>query len=109
MMWRPWRRPRTEARTRWRDGQWGLTPEGPLRKGLGHPLRGRLDRTARQGGQRGRISLAGDQGLDDGAPAPPRDVGQPRAELDVGVLQRLLQPLDVAGALADQLLAGAQQ
>jgi hypothetical protein len=75
----------------------------------GQPLRGRLDPLVRQGGQRGRIGLAGDQGLDDGAPAHPRDVGQHRGELDVGVLQRLLQPLDVAGALADQLLAGAQQ
>ena len=30
-------------------------------------------------------------------------------ELDIGVLQGLLQPLDMAAALAHQLLAGAQQ
>jgi hypothetical protein len=32
-----------------------------------------------------------------------------RVELDVGVLQRLLQALDVSAALAHQLLSGAQQ
>ena len=35
MMWRPWRRPRTEARTWRRDDHSGdLTPTGPLRKPL---------------------------------------------------------------------------
>jgi hypothetical protein len=63
----------------------------------------------RQGGQRGRVGLAGDQGREDGASARPGDVGQHRGEFEVGVLQRLLQPLHVAGPLADQLLAGAQQ
>ena len=81
----------------------------PPTRRFGRPLPGRLDPPMCQGGQHGRTSLAGDRGLGDGAPAYPRDVGRRRAELEVGVLERLPQPLDVAGALADQLLAGSQR
>ena len=56
-----------------------------------------------------RNGLAGDQGLDDAATAEAQDVGHHRIELDVGILQRLLDALDMAGALAHHLLAGAQQ
>ena len=42
-------------------------------------------------------------------PTDAHDLGQHRGELEVGVLQRLLDALDVAGLLAHQLLAGAHQ
>jgi hypothetical protein len=61
-----------------------------------------------QGEQPVGVALARDQRLQDRPPAQAHDVGQHRAELEVGVLQRLLQALDVAGLLADQLLAGAR-
>jgi type II secretory pathway component PulK len=40
-------------------------------------------------------------------PGQADNAGQHRREFDVGVLQRLLQALDVAGLLADQLFARA--
>ena len=55
------------------------------------------------------IGLAADQGLDHRPAGQADDIGDHRIELDVGIFQRLLQPLDMAGPLADQLLAGAQQ
>ena len=51
----------------------------------------------------------GDQRFDHPTAGQTDDVGDHRVELDVGVLQRLLQALDMAAALAHQLLAGAQQ
>jgi len=60
-------------------------------------------------GEHGRIGLTGDHRLEDGAAARSNHVAQHRGELDVGVLQRLLQALDVAGLLTDELLARAQQ
>ena len=53
--------------------------------------------------------LAGDQGLDDPSTAEAQDVGHHRIELDVGILQRLLDALDVAGAFTHHLLACTQQ
>ena len=84
---------------------------------FGHPAAQRLaqglgrapDPPMRQLGKPGGVGLAVDQRLDHRPAADPGDVGDRRIELDVGVLQRLLQPLDVAGPLAHQLLAGAQQ
>jgi hypothetical protein len=73
------------------------------------PRRLGLDPGVDQGEQPVGVALARDQRLQDRPPAQARDVGQHRGELEVGVLERLLQPLHVAGPLADQLLAGAQQ
>jgi hypothetical protein len=56
-----------------------------------------------------RVGFAGDQRFDHPTTGQAHDVGDDRGELDVGVLQRLLQRLDMAAALAHQLLAGAQQ
>ncbi len=83
----------------------GDPPPQRLAQGLGRGF----DPPMGQLGQPGGIGLAGNQGLDHGPPAQPGDVGDRRVELDVGILQRPLQPLDVAGALTYQLLAGAQQ
>ena len=63
---------------------------GQRRQGLGH-------------------GLAGDQCLDNAASAEAQDVGHHRVQLDVGILQRLLDALNVAGAFTHHLLAGAQQ
>jgi len=71
-------------------------------------LRRRLDAAPHQGEQLVRVSLAVDQRVQDGAAGNTHDLGQHRAELEVGVLQRLLQPLHVAGLLAHRLLAGAR-
>ena len=60
-------------------------------------------------GQLGRIALACDQRIDDRPTAFAHDVGNHRIQLDVGVFERLLQPLDMAGLLADQFVARAQQ
>jgi hypothetical protein len=51
----------------------------------------------------------GDQRSDHPTARQTDNVGDHRVELDVGVFQRLLQPLDMAAALAHQLLTGAQQ
>ena len=56
-----------------------------------------------------RVGFAGDQRFDHATAGQAHDVGDDRVELDVGVLQRLLQPLDVAAALAHELLTAAQQ
>ena len=53
-------------------------------------------------GQRGqslRNGLTFDQGIENAPPAQAQDVGHHCVELDVGVLQRLLDVLNVAGAL----------
>ena len=72
-------------------------------------LRRCLDAALHQGEQLVRISLAVDQRVQDGTAALAHDLAQHRAELEVGVLERFLQPLHVAGLFAHQLLAGAQQ
>ena len=51
--------------------------------------------------------LASDQGLDNAASAQAQDVGHHRIQLDVGVLQRLLNALDMAATFAHDLFAGA--
>ena len=96
-----WRRCR-RSRKRWR----AVTRPCRAARSL---LRRRLDAAVDQGEQLVGIGLAVDQRLEHRAAAHAHDVGQHRGELEVGVLQRLLDPLDVAGLLAHQLLAGAQQ
>ena len=83
---------------------------------LGHtaPQRGlqfgrcRFDPPMRQRRQRLRVGLAADQGLDHPPAGQAGDVGDDRIELDVGVLQRLLETLDMAAALPHELLAHPQ-
>jgi hypothetical protein len=62
-----------------------------------------------ESGELARIGLARDQGFDHGATAQAGHVGDGRVELDVGILQRPLEPLDMAAPLPHQLLAGPQQ
>ena len=50
-----------------------------------------------------------DLDLEHGSAADADDVGDHRIELNVGILKRLLHPLDVAALLPYQMLAGAQQ
>src|ERR1700720_3736433 len=69
----------------------------------------RFDPAMGQLGQPLGIAFAGNQALDHCPTAEAHDVRDDRVELDVGVLQRLLPPWDMAAALAHQLLAGAQQ
>ena len=76
-----------------------------FRQGLGRGLDARM-------GQRGQtlgVPLAGDDGLQHRAPALAKHVGDHAVELDVGFLQRLLDALDMGGALPHQLLPGAHQ
>ena len=83
---------------------------------LGHtaPQRGlqfgrcRFDPPMRQRRQRLWVGLAADQGLDHPPAGQAGDVGDDRIELNVGVLQRLLETLDMAAALAHELLAHPQ-
>jgi hypothetical protein len=56
-----------------------------------------------------RVGFAGDQRFDHPTSGQADDVGDDRVELDVGVFQRLLQPLDVTGTLPHELLTAAQQ
>jgi hypothetical protein len=51
------------------------------------------------------IGLAGSKGGEDGAAGLAHDIG----ELEVGILERLLDALDVGGLLAHELLAGPKQ
>ena len=51
-----------------------------------------------------RVGFAGDQRFDHPTAGQADDVGDDRVELDVGVFQRLLQPLDVTGTLPHELL-----
>src|SRR5215472_10067946 len=81
----------------------------PAAQRLTQLLGGSLNPVICQDSELGWIGLAGDQSLDHRPPAPADNVGDDRVELDVGALQRLLQPLDMTGLLPDQLLAGAQQ
>jgi hypothetical protein len=59
-------------------------------------------------GERGEhlgVALAGDQRLEHRPPGDTEDVAGDRGELDQGVLEQLLQPLRVPGALLDQVEA----
>src|SRR5215831_16225673 len=81
--------------------RWSLDPAmGERGQGLGIALAVGLQPTG---------LTCGDQSLDHPPAAQPDDVADHPIELDVGVLQRLLQPLDMAAAFASKLLAGAQQ
>ena len=53
-----------------------------------------------------KITLASGKRFKKNPAALTHDVREHRAELDVGGLKRLVDPLDVAGLLAGQLLAG---
>src|SRR3712207_1737018 len=53
------------------------------------------------------VGLPLGQRVEDRPPAGAHDVGQDRAELEVGGLQELVDALDVRGLLAGELLAGA--
>jgi len=68
-----------------------------------------LDPLARQGGELLRLGLAGDDRTEDRPPALPHDVAEHGAELEVGVLQDLVDPLDMRCALTDELLACPRQ
>jgi len=72
-------------------------------------LRWSLDAALHKGEQRVRSAFAVDQGLHDGSTADAHTLGQHGAELEVGMIERLLQPLHMAGLLAGQLLAAAEQ
>ena len=84
---------------------------------IGHPAAQRfaqrrgwgLDPAMSERGQGIGIALARDQSLDHRAARQPDNVRDHRVELDVGILQRLLQALDMAASLTNELLAGAQQ
>ena len=60
----------------------------------------------RQPGQLLGIALAADQGFDHLPARQAHDIGDCRVELDVGIFECLLQPLDMAAGLPHQLLAG---
>src|SRR6516162_9082025 len=51
---------------------------------------------------------ARDHRLDHPPAAHAEDIADDRVQLDVGFFERFLNPLDMAGLLAGQLLAGAQ-
>ena len=82
--------------------------DAPL-QGSTQPLGWRLDAALHQGEQPIGIALALDQRRQNGAAGHAHDLGQHRGQLEVGVLQRLLDTLNVAGLLTHELLAGAQQ
>ena len=89
---------------------------------IGHPTAQRfaqrrwrgLNPAMGEAGQSLRIALAvglqptgltrGDQSLDHPPAAQPDDIVDHPIELDLGVVQRLLQPLDMAAAFASKLL-----
>src|SRR3954454_24048016 len=59
--------------------------------------------------QRVRIGLAGDQRVEHVAPGLAHHVRCDAVELDAGVFERLVQPVDLAGALLDLRLAIARE
>ena len=69
----------------------------------------RLDTPVGQRRQLVQVSDARDHRLDHPPSAYSQNVADHRVELDVGLFERLLDPLDMAGLLAGQLLACAQQ
>ena len=60
-------------------------------------------------GQPSRIALARHDRLQDAPAAPAQDIGNDRGQLDVGLLQRRLNPLGVTDDLARQLAPRAGQ
>src|ERR1700694_1087891 len=56
-----------------------------------------------------RIGLAGHQRVEDRSSTLAEHVGEFCIQFDVGILQRLVNALDLTGCFADLLLAGAQQ
>jgi len=68
-----------------------------------------FDPAMRQLGQLLGIALTGDQGFDHPPAGQAHHIGDDRVELDVGIFECPLQPLDMAAGLPHQLLAGAQQ
>ena len=61
-----------------------------------------------QGGQHGRVSLAGHDGADDAQAGRAGDVGDDVVQLQVHLRQRLLHVLDVRRGVVQQALALAQ-
>ena len=96
------------------QGQMLLEEEGVVR---GQPAFDRLakrglllpDRPLRARRQLLGVIQAGTQGLEDRAAGLPHDVGDDAAQLDVGQLQRLRDPIDVVAPLADERFAQAGQ
>src|SRR5262245_8087271 len=78
-------------------------------KGFTQALLGSLHAGIGQTGELGGILLTGDQRLDHLSAACAHDIGDHRVQLDVGVLESLLNAQDVAGLLAHELLARAEQ
>src|SRR3954462_1822563 len=78
----------------------------PPAHGLDHLGVGGPDLGPDQAGKLLGITFASDKRLEEGPSALTHDVGEHRAELDVGGLKGLVDALDVAGLLAGQLLAG---
>ena len=77
----------------------------PSMQGIAKFLRRRFDLPARQGREPARIAQPGNHRLDDAPPARPHDVADHLVEPDVGLDQSLMNPLDVAGLFASELLA----
>ena len=89
--------------------QEAVMPRDAAAQRLAELLGRRLDPTMRQLGQLLGIAFTGDQGFDHPAAGQAHHIGDDRVELDVGIFECLLQPLDMAAGLPHQLLAGAQQ
>ncbi len=89
--------------------QEAMMPGDATAQGFAEHRGRRLDAAMGQLGQPSGIAFAGNQGFDHLPTGQAHDIGDDQVELDVGVLQRLLQALNMAAALAHQLLAGAQQ
>jgi hypothetical protein len=81
----------------------------PPGQSLAKLLLGRLDALMGEGGQPGRISLAGNHRLKHGPAALAKHVAEQAGDLDIGLLQRLVDALHVPRLVANQLLARAHQ
>src|SRR3974377_1447454 len=105
---RPIARSRASICSRW---SWSRKRWGAVRRPrrAAQLLRRAWDPLVRHPGQDRRIGLAGDHRLDHRPTADAQDVGDDRVKLDVAVLQRLLQPLNMGRPRANQVLWGAQQ
>jgi hypothetical protein len=77
-----------------------MMPGQPPVLGIVRGLRRGLEPAIRQRRQLLRIFDARDHGLDHPPSADPKDLVDNRVELDVGLFERLLDPLDMAGLLA---------
>ena len=92
----------SRSRKRW----WRRHP--PAQR-LPQPLRRRAEPGVGERRQPGGVGLARHERLEHRPAALAQQLGHDAVELDVGVLERLLQPQHVARPLAHQLLAGAQE